>query len=549
MKPPLVRCTIYTRKSSEEGLDQPFNSLDAQREACEAYVLSQTGEGWSALKDRYDDGGISGGTMERPALKRLLADIAAGKVGTVVVYKIDRLTRSLNDFARIVDVLDKAGASFVSVTQAFNTTTSMGRLTLNVLLSFAQFEREVTGERIRDKIAASKARGMWMGGNPPLGYDPPSDKSTRSLVLNEPEAETVRLIFRRYLKLGSVNLLARSLLADGIGSKAWTSTRGRAMGGQAFTAGALRHLLKNRIYRGEIVHKGASYPDAHPTIIDANLFDAVQDRLSASAGRERRKRSGGGTGLLTGIIFDALGRPMSPTISYGRGGRCYRYYASAPLQKGRAAGEDSELRRIPGAAVDDFIIDAVTRLARRPIARADLRTVLRRVEVHLAQICLTIDRAGLIGQHRHFDEDLVALSRRLEAGERVVALEADPALLVVTMPVRLKTRGGRSWMAMPDGAAPAGRARIDQTLVWGLSRAHGIVASMALRPDGRTINGQAAKAAASPYERAVAGLTFLAPDIQAAIIAGRQPAGLKLEHILRSKIPLAWADQRTCYGF
>ncbi len=549
MKPPLVRCAIYTRKSSEEGLDQAFNSLDAQREACEAYVLSQTGEGWSALADRYDDGGISGGTMERPALKRLLADIAAGKVDTVVVYKIDRLTRSLNDFARIVDVLDRAGASFVSVTQAFNTTTSMGRLTLNVLLSFAQFEREVTGERIRDKIAASKARGMWMGGNPPLGYDPPSDKTTRSLVLNEPEAETVRLIFRRYLELGSVNLLGRSLAADGIRSKVWTSTRGRVMGGQPFTSGALRHLLKNRIYRGEIVHKDAAYPNAHPAIIDADLFEAVQARLGAGASKARRLRTGGGTGLLTGIIFDAMGRPMSPTISYGRGGRCYRYYVSAPLQKGATMGEDTELRRIPGATVDDFVVDAVARLARRTVARADLRAVLRRVEVHKAQIRLTLDRAGLTGQQRDLEEDLAILSRRLENGERVTAVGADSSLLAVTTPVRLKTRGGRSWMAIPNGAAPAGRARIDQTLVWGLSRAHSIVGDMALRPDGRVINGQAGKAAASPYERAMAGLTFLAPDIQAAIIAGRQPAGLKLEHILRSQVPLAWADQREKYGF
>jgi len=544
-----LRCAIYTRKSTEEGLDQAFNSLHAQREACEAYVLSQAGEGWSALKTVYDDGGYSGGSMERPALKALLADVAAGKVDIVVVYKVDRLTRSLNDFARIVEVLDKAGASFVSVTQAFNTTTSMGRLTLNVLLSFAQFEREVTGERIRDKIAQSKARGMWMGGNPPLGYDPPSDKATRSLVLNEPEAETVRLIFRRYLELGSVNLLARSLLADGIHSKTWTSTRGRAMGGHAFTAGALRHLLKNRIYRGEIVHKGASYPDAHPAIIDAELFDAVQARLGAGASKARRLRTGSGTGLLTGIIFDAMGRPMSPTISYGRGGRCYRYYVSAPLQKGATAGEDIELRRIPGATVDDFIVDAVARLTRRRIARSDLRAVLRRVEVHKAQIRLTLDRAGLTGQQRDLEEDLAILSRRLENCERVSAVEADPSQLAVTIPVRLKTRGGRSWMAMPNGAAPAGRARIDQTLVWGLSRAHSIVSAMALRPDGRAINGQVAKAAASPYERAMASLAFLAPDIQAAIIAGRQPAGLKLEHILRSQVPLAWADQRAKYGF
>lgn len=548
MKPPLVRCAIYTRKSSEEGLDQAFNSLDAQREACEAYVLSQTGEGWSALRDRYDDGGISGGTMERPALKRLLADIAAGKVDTIVVYKIDRLTRSLNDFARIVDVLDGAGASFVSVTQAFNTTTSMGRLTLNVLLSFAQFEREVTGERIRDKIAASKAKGMWMGGNPPLGYDPPTDRATRSLVLNEPEAETVRLIFRRYLEVGSVNLLARSLAADGIRSKAWVSTRGRAMGGQAFNGGALRHLLKNRIYLGEIVHKDAAYPNAHPAIVEPEVFNAVQDKLAAAAGKTRRLRTGEGTGLLTGVIFDALGRPMSPTISYGRGGRCYRYYVSAPLQKGADASDDT-LRRVPGATVDAFVLDTVCRLARRPVARFDLRDLLRRIELHADHVLLRLSRSSLTGQMREPHADLTMVGRRLQPGEAVDIDERASGHMEVRIPARLKTRGGRSWMVMPDGAAPAGRARIDQTLVWGLSRAHGIVGAMALRPDGRAINGQASKAAASPYERAMAGLAFLAPDIQAAIIAGRQPAALKLEHILRSQIPLAWADQRALYGF
>lgn len=548
MKPPLVRCAIYTRKSSEEGLDQAFNSLDAQREACEAYVLSQTGEGWSALKERYDDGGISGGTMERPALKRLLADIAAGKVDTIVVYKIDRLTRSLNDFARIVEVLDRAGASFVSVTQAFNTTTSMGRLTLNVLLSFAQFEREVTGERIRDKIAQSKAKGMWMGGNPPLGYDPPTDKATRSLVLNEPEAETVRLIFRRYLDLGSVNLLARSLAADGIRSKAWVSTRGRAMGGQDLNAGALRHLLKNRIYLGEIVHKDAAYPNAHPAIVDPDVFNAVQERLAAAAGKTRRLRTGEGTGLLTGVIFDAFGRPMSPTISYGRGGRCYRYYVSAPLQKGGDPSDDT-LRRVPGATVDAFVLDTVCRLARRPVARSDLRDLLRRIELHADHVRLRLSRSSLTGPMREPQADLAMGGRRLQSGETIDIDERDPGQIDVRIPARLKTRGGRSWMVMPDGAAPAGRARIDQTLVWGLSRAHSIVGAMALRPDGRAINGQASKAAASPYERAMAGLTFLAPDIQAAIIAGRQPAALKLEHILRSQIPLAWADQRALYGF
>jgi site-specific DNA recombinase len=245
-----TRCAIYTRKSSEEGLEQDFNSLDAQREACEAFILSQKHEGWTALPEMYDDGGISGATMERPALKRLLADIEAGRIDTVVVYKVDRLTRSLGDFAKIVEVFDTRGSSFVSVTQQFNTTTSMGRLTLNMLLSFAQFEREVTGERIRDKIAASKKKGMWMGGLPALGYD----VDDRKLVVNQTEAETVRHIYRRYAELGSVRALKDELDQDGIVSKLRVDRYGRQTGGKSLARGALYLMLQNRIYRGEIVH-------------------------------------------------------------------------------------------------------------------------------------------------------------------------------------------------------------------------------------------------------------------------------------------------------
>src|SRR5205085_1745885 len=251
-----VRCANYTRKSSEEGLDQEFNSLQAQREACEAFINSQRHEGWVCLPQAYDDGGFSGATMERPALQQLLADITAGRVDTVVVYKIDRLTRSLTDFAKIVEILDQRSASFVSVTQQFNTTTSMGRLTLNVLLSFAQFEREVIGERIRDKIAASKRKGMWMGGVPPLGHR----ASDHKLIVVESEAETVRHIFRRYAKLGSVRLLQQELEAQGIRSKHWTSTTGRRWGGKPIVRGALYRMLQNRIYRGEIVHRDQHYP-------------------------------------------------------------------------------------------------------------------------------------------------------------------------------------------------------------------------------------------------------------------------------------------------
>ena len=288
MSQPRLHCALYTRKSTEEGLEQAFNTLDAQREACEAYVKSQAGEGWRAVRSRYDDGGFSGASMERPALKRLLCDIEAGKVDVVVVYKIDRLTRSLPDFARMIEIFDRRRASFVSVTQAFNTTTSMGRLTLNVLLSFAQFEREVTGERIRDKIAASKAKGMWMGGTVPLGYDPPVE-GRHVLRINRAEAEIVRTIFRAYIDLGSVHALQRWLEDRGIRSKRRTTRAGRLSGGGPFSRGALFQLLRNRLYLGMIVHKGRVHPGRHQAIIDADwtLLTKVEtscDRILIAGG-------------------------------------------------------------------------------------------------------------------------------------------------------------------------------------------------------------------------------------------------------------------------
>jgi len=309
-----VRCAIYTRKSSEEGLEQEFNSLLAQREACEAFITSQRHEGWVCLRTGYDDGGFSGATMGRPALQRLLADITAGRVDIVVVYKIDRLTRSLADFAKIVEILDARSASFVSVTQQFNTTTSMGRLTLNVLLSFAQFEREVIGERIRDKIAASKKKGMWMGGVPPLGYR----VRDRKLVIVDSEAEIVRSIFRRYAELGSVRLLKAELEAQGRNSKSWTSAAGRVIGGRPFSRGALYLMLRNRSYRGEIVHQGQSHPGEHMPIIDQPLWDAVQMRL---AGNTAKRNSGTRTqqpSLLAGMQFDAEGNRMTRAMRSNR---------------------------------------------------------------------------------------------------------------------------------------------------------------------------------------------------------------------------------------
>ena len=346
-----IRCAIYTRKSSDEGLEQEFNSLDAQREACEAYIVSQRHAGWVALADMYDDGGLSGGTMERPALKRLLEDIKASKVQTIVVYKVDRLTRSLADFAKIVDVLDAHNASFVSVTQQFNTTTSMGRLTLNMLLSFAQFEREIAGERIRDKIAASKKKGMWMGGNVPLGYD----VKDRKLIINEPEAATVRLIFRRYTELGSVAPLKAELDRLGIVSKRREGAGGRLAGGQHFSRGALYLMLQNRLYRGDIVHQGEAYPGQHEAFLDPELWQIVQDKLAAN--RQERALAVGAEApsLLAGLIVDADGNRMTPAHATKKAKR-YRYYVSASL----LAGDHSRAQkgmRVPAGDIEGLVLE------------------------------------------------------------------------------------------------------------------------------------------------------------------------------------------------
>ena len=348
-----LRCAIYTRKSTEEGLEQDFNSLHAQREACEAFVRSQRQEGWTVLPQHYDDGGYSGGTMDRPALQQLLADIQAGKIDLVVTYKIDRLTRSLADFAKIVEIFDAKGISFVSVTQQFNTTTSMGRLTLNVLLSFAQFERELAGERVRDKIAASKRKGMWMGGVPSLGYE----VRDRKLVVVPAEAETVGHIFRRYAALGSVRLLKEELEAAGIRSKQWTSSSGRCWGGQLIARGALYLMLQNRIYRGEIVHKDQHYPGEHEAIIDPQLWQAVQAKLTANA----VERSTGGRArnpsLLAGLLFDGEGDRMIPTHAVKKGTR-YRYYVSHPLITKARAGSPGGLR-VPAPEIEQLVANRV----------------------------------------------------------------------------------------------------------------------------------------------------------------------------------------------
>jgi site-specific DNA recombinase len=346
-----IRCAIYTRKSSEEGLEQDFNSLQAQREACAAYVLSQASEGWSALPDVYDDGGLSGGTLARPALTRLLEDIAAGRIDIVVVYKVDRLTRSLLDFSKLVEAFDKAGVSFVSITQSFNTTTSMGRLTLNMLLSFAQFEREVTAERIRDKIAASKARGMWMGGTPPLGYRPDG----RSLEIVEDDAALIRNIFARYLELGSVRLLYNALMADGIAVPERSASTGRRMGGGAFTRGQLYKILTNPIYIGEIHHQGRSYKGLHSAIIERAVWDAVQAQLGENLQGERSPGQIKSPSLLAGLIVDEAGEPLVATHAC-KGKVRYRYYVSRALQHEPDA-ESTTGMRIPAREIEAAVIE------------------------------------------------------------------------------------------------------------------------------------------------------------------------------------------------
>lgn len=344
-----LRCAVYTRKSSEEGLEQEFNSLHAQREACESYIASQRSEGWVLVRDQYDDGGISGGTLERPALKQLLADIEDGLVDVVVVYKIDRLSRSLMDFAKLVEVFDRNGVTFVSVTQSFNTTTSMGRLTLNILLSFAQFEREVTAERIRDKIRASRQKGMWMGGNVPLGYR----VENRKLVMEESEAATVRMIFERFVAIGSATVLAKTLAGENV----------RSRSGKLIDKGFLYKLLNNRVYVGEAVHKGTSYRGEHKAIIERVLWDKVHAILQESPRKRASNTRAQTPALLKGLIFGPDGAAFSPTHTR-KGGRLYRYYVSQSVL--RRGADACPIARVPAAEVETAVIDQLRGLMRAP---------------------------------------------------------------------------------------------------------------------------------------------------------------------------------------
>ena len=377
--PRRLRCAIYTRKSSEEGLDMEFNSLDAQREACEAYIASQRSEGWAAIREPYDDGGVSGGTLDRPALQRLLADVEAGLIDVIVVYKIDRLSRSLMDFAKLVDIFDRNQVTFVSVTQSFNTTTSMGRLTLNILLSFAQFEREVIGERIRDKFAASRKRGMWMGGYVPLGYD----VRDRKLIINEAEAATVRMIFKRFVALGSATKLAKALVAESVRTKS----------GRPVDKGYIYRLLNSRVYLGEATHKDASYPGEHAQIIDRSLWDKVHSILQTSPRLRAANARARTPALLKGLIFTESGCAMTPAFTK-KGTRLYRYYVSMDVIRNRALDESPGPLRLPAPMVEDAVIGEIHRMIRAPEITARTIATLRREGVKVEEAAVVAALAG-----------------------------------------------------------------------------------------------------------------------------------------------------------
>ena len=528
----VLRCAVYTRKSSEHGLEQDFNSLDAQREAAEAYVKSQAHEGWRLIKTHYDDGGLSGGTLERPALQALLTDIRGRKIDVVVVYKVDRLTRSLADFAKLVELFEAHGVSFVSVTQQFNTTTSMGRLTLNVLLSFAQFEREIAGERIRDKFAASRRKGMWMGGTIPLGYD----VHDRKLIVNKGEAETVKFIFERYLVLGCVSRLRVDLDQKGIRSKQRILTSGCVLGGRSFERGALYHLLRNRIYRGEVVHKGIAYPGEHEPIVSEGLWNAVQDKLSANLTRRRQARVESGA-LLQGLIFDDRSNRMSPTYTMRRKNR-YRYYISQACLRG---GEVGSRPRISADDVERLVVEELCRQQNRVDQITDMasgawsidirelvRTLVDRVVVHHDWIDLTLKGKDLNHAGESIDDDTQS--------------EALKSVKLALAPPRPRAR--KEIFAPDSGARPR---RIDHELLLALARARSWMCM--LRQGEITDTAEIARrhGLSEPHVRRLLRFTYLAPDIVEAIVEGRQPRTLTVKLLLQG-IPLDWSDQRAAFG-
>ena len=505
------RCAIYTRKSSEEGLEQAFNSLHAQREACDAYIKSQAHEGWKLVKTAYDDGGLSGGSMERPALQRLLADVAAGRINVIVVYNVDRLTRSLADFARIVETLDGQGASFVSITQQFNTTTSMGRLTLNVLLSFAQFEREVTGERIRDKVAASRQKGMWMGGTIPLGYD----VKDRELVANEAEARTVQEIFDAYVRMGTVSEVQDDLRRRGILSKRWTSSTGRTRGGMNFNRGSLYWLLRNPVYIGQVAHKGQVYEGRQQAIVDQSLWERAQQLLAAkNAARERRPIVPGGRPL-AGLLFDDQGNSMSPTYSIKRDGRRYAYYVSQALLQNNKERAGS-IPRVPAGEIERLVLKALGSAEGEEAGSPEeaLRKGVERVIVSAGRVEIVKAAAD--------------------------SASADPAETPATRTVAVMAKLAHRNRAriLDDGSAGP-----DPALVRALGRAHEW-REWIEKGEAMSYRAIAKRAdVGSGYVQTILPLAFLAPGLTRELLDGRRQVHGGLMAWLRRGIPADWGQQ------
>jgi site-specific DNA recombinase len=537
---PILRCAIYTRKSSEEGLEQEFNSLHAQREACAAYIASQKHEGWQAVKTHYDDGGFSGGNIERPALKQLLEDIGSGKVNVVIVYKVDRLTRSLTDFAKIIERFDKHGVSFVSVTQQFNTTSSMGRLTLNVLLSFAQFEREVTGERIRDKIAASKKKGIWMGGFVPLGYD----LENRKLLINAEETKTVQYIYHRYLDLGCVRLLKEDLDKQGIHSK----TRGNKSG-CSFSRGILYKILSNPIYIGQIRHKGICHPGQHEAIIDKELWERVQQHMKSNSVQHNTSSSNTVSCPLTNKLFDVSGERLV-SVHVKKKGRRYRYYISESL---RADPKDASSSgwRLPGQEIEQVITHAASEILLDDTA---ITTALQESGIAAHRIPSVLDATGKIQPHDFIDRFIQRVDLRQDGIRLTLSLASlvEPNMDSITVTIvrdismQLKRRGVEMRLII-GGAGPA---RVDQALLNTIVRAH--------KWFNELVSGRAHNMAEialqegvdNSYVSRVMTLAFLSPDIIEKIIAGQQPADLNVEKLTkRIDLPLDWTQQHQLLGF
>lgn len=543
MKP--LRCAVYTRKSTEDGLEQEFNSLDAQREACEAYILSQRHEGWTLVPGRYDDGGFSGGNMERPGLKALMTLIDEGQVDVIVVYKVDRLTRSLADFAKIVERLDAKQASFVSVTQAFNTTTSMGRLTLNVLLSFAQFEREVTGERIRDKIAASKKKGIWMGGSVPLGYE----VIERKLVPVPEEAERVRSIMRRYLEIRTAPALIEVLRAEGVVTKVQQRTSGPHRGGIPFARGSLFYLLKNPVYRGKIVHKGKVYDGEHEAIVDAELWDAVQAQLAAKAPPRKRSTNQPQQAMLRGLVCDTHGRRMVPTYGSSKVKR-YAYYET---RKDLARPDDPPSLRFQRAHLEQHVIGHLERLlndehALRRLSgieeAGDLRTLF--ATAHLLAVQLRE-----IGKAEPVIRSLVtAMSFRADHLEVVLSSAQLAATTDTTwswsipLPTRRPFREARIRID-----AEAGGQRPPGDLLDLVAEAF-VVQRLVLASPELSLQQLAKREGRCRTQLArLLRLSWLSPRIVEAIAEGSQRKGLTRRGLLICDMPIDWAEQERQFGF